>query len=70
MSATMNADMFSKYFNKCPVICLQGRTHPVTIFNLKNKKVDYQLAALCAVVQLHKKLPIKLVLNYNILLAS
>lgn len=29
MSATIDTTLFSKYFNDCPVIEIQGRTHPV-----------------------------------------
>jgi len=29
MSATINTDMFSNYFNNCPVICVEGRCYPV-----------------------------------------
>ena len=29
MSATVNADLFSSYFNNCPVLEIPGRTFPV-----------------------------------------
>jgi HrpA-like RNA helicase len=29
MSATLNADAFSKYFSGCPIVNIPGRTHPV-----------------------------------------
>lgn len=29
MSATINTDMFSKFFNHCPVIDVEGRCFPV-----------------------------------------
>lgn len=29
MSATINTDMFSNYFNHCPVIEVEGRCYPV-----------------------------------------
>lgn len=29
MSATINTDMFSNYFNHCPVIDVEGRCYPV-----------------------------------------
>jgi len=29
MSATLNADAFSKYFSGCPVVTIPGRAHPV-----------------------------------------
>lgn len=34
MSATMNADVFSQYFNDCPVIDVPGRIFPVDIYHL------------------------------------
>lgn len=59
MSATMDVDVFSKYLNGCPVIYLEGRTFPVTIYHTKNQPNDYQQTALCTVFQLHKDSPIK-----------
>lgn len=29
MSATINTDMFSKFFNHCPVIDVEGKCYPV-----------------------------------------
>ncbi|KAL3883496.1 hypothetical protein ACJMK2_029753, partial [Sinanodonta woodiana] len=29
MSATLDAEKFSKYFNNCPIINIPGRTYPV-----------------------------------------
>lgn len=31
MSATMQEEMFSKYFNNCPLISVEGRTFPVAL---------------------------------------
>lgn len=31
MSATLDADRFSKYFNGCPIIQVPGFTYPVSI---------------------------------------
>ncbi len=36
MSATLNSDMFSKYFNNCPTIDIPGRTFPVEKYGLEN----------------------------------
>ncbi|KAL6067310.1 DEAH (Asp-Glu-Ala-Asp/His) box polypeptide 57 [Balamuthia mandrillaris] len=36
MSATLNAEMFSNYFNGCPVVEIPGFTHPVTEFFLED----------------------------------
>ncbi|RVE42253.1 hypothetical protein evm_013095 [Chilo suppressalis] len=57
MSATMDVDTFRKYFDNCPVIYLEGRSYPVTIYHSKMKQEDYQYAALCTIFQLHATLP-------------
>jgi len=31
MSATMDVDHFSQYFNKAPVLYIEGRQHPVEV---------------------------------------
>lgn len=31
MSATVDCDKFSNYFNRCPVITIPGRTFPVDV---------------------------------------
>ena len=36
MSATVREDLFSEYFNKCPVIKVPGRTHPVADYHLED----------------------------------
>jgi hypothetical protein len=36
MSATVREDLFSEYFNKCPVIRVPGRTHPVADYHLED----------------------------------
>lgn len=59
MSATMDVDTFSKYFNNCPVIYLEGRTYPVTIYHSKTTQEDYQFAAVCTIFQLHGNAPAK-----------
>ncbi|XP_047041649.1 ATP-dependent RNA helicase DHX33 [Helicoverpa zea] len=57
MSATMDVDSFRKYFQNCPVIYLEGRTFPVTIYHSKKKQEDYQYAAVCTIFQLHATTP-------------
>jgi ATP-dependent RNA helicase DHX33 len=54
MSATMNVDHFSKYFNNCPVLYLPGRTHPVTINHTKQRQEDYMLAAIATLFEIHQ----------------
>ena len=36
MSATVREDLFSSYFNNCPVIKVPGRTHPVADYHLED----------------------------------
>ena len=36
MSATLNANSFSKYFWKCPILNIPGFTHPVKEFFLED----------------------------------
>ncbi|VVD05982.1 unnamed protein product [Leptidea sinapis] len=57
MSATMDVDTFRNYYDNCPVIYLEGRTYPVTIYHSKMKQDDYQYAVVCAIFQLHVTTP-------------
>ncbi|KAK5841973.1 DExH-box ATP-dependent RNA helicase DExH7, chloroplastic [Gossypium arboreum] len=47
MSATVDSDLFSRYFGLCPVITAQGRTHPVTTCFLEDiyERISYHLAS-------------------------
>jgi ATP-dependent RNA helicase DHX36 len=36
MSATLNAESFSKYYHRCPMIHIPGFTHPVTVYHLED----------------------------------
>ncbi|XP_066507581.1 ATP-dependent RNA helicase DHX29 [Hoplias malabaricus] len=36
MSATVDCDKFSSYFNRCPVVTVPGRTFPVEVFHLED----------------------------------
>lgn len=58
MSATMDVDHFSKYFDNCPVLYLPGRTHPVQIMHSKQHQEDYQFAALATLFEIHKNAPL------------
>ncbi|XP_068455838.1 ATP-dependent RNA helicase DHX33 [Clinocottus analis] len=57
MSATMDVDLFSEYFNKSPVLYLEGRQHPIQIFYTKHPQSDYLQAALVSVFQIHQEAP-------------
>ena len=52
-SATLDADKFSEYFNKCPIFTIPGRTYPVEVMYSKEPESDYLDAALVTVMQIH-----------------
>ncbi|XP_056146501.1 ATP-dependent RNA helicase DHX29 [Lampris incognitus] len=45
MSATVDCDKFSKYFNHCPIVSIPGRTFPVEVYHLEDivEKTGYIL---------------------------
>ncbi|XP_033040801.1 ATP-dependent RNA helicase DHX33 isoform X2 [Trachypithecus francoisi] len=57
MSATMDVDLFSQYFNGAPVLYLEGRQHPIQVFYTKQPQNDYLHAALVSVFQIHQEAP-------------
>lgn len=57
MSATMDVDHFSKYFNQCPVLYVPGRTYPVQVLHSKQRQEDYMFAALVTLFEIHKTAP-------------
>nr|XP_033778035.1 ATP-dependent RNA helicase DHX33 isoform X2 [Geotrypetes seraphini] len=57
MSATMDVDQFSQYFNSAPVLYLEGRQHPIQIYYTKQPQSDYLQAALISVFQIHQEAP-------------
>ncbi|KAK6475407.1 ATP-dependent RNA helicase DHX33-like [Huso huso] len=57
MSATMDVDLFSQYFNNAPVLYLEGRQHPIKIFYTKQPQTDYLQAALISLFQIHQEAP-------------
>lgn len=54
MSATMDVDLFSQYFNGAPVLYLEGRQHPIQVYYTKQPQQDYLHAALVSVFQIHQ----------------
>lgn len=57
MSATMDVDHFSSYFNNCQVVYLEGRTHNIRYMNLKSPQTDYLSSCLGIIWDLHQKAP-------------
>ncbi len=52
-SATLDADKFSEYFNRCPILTIPGRTYPVEVMYSREPETDYLDAALVTVMQIH-----------------
>eukprot|EP00494_Astrolonche_serrata_P032884 UN33153 len=52
-SATLDAEVFSKYFCDCPIFTVPGRTFPVNIFYSKTAETDYVEAALITAMNIH-----------------
>ncbi|EJC98012.1 P-loop containing nucleoside triphosphate hydrolase protein [Fomitiporia mediterranea MF3/22] len=53
MSATLDADKFSRFFNDAKVLYVKGRQHPVRIFYTLNSQPDYADAAVRTFFQIH-----------------
>ncbi|GMT04015.1 hypothetical protein PENTCL1PPCAC_26189 [Pristionchus entomophagus] len=61
MSATMNADLFSQYFDNAPIYLIKGRTFPVEVFYaeaLDGDGSDYVYNVLVTILQAHEREPI------------
>lgn len=57
MSATMDCDEFSKYFNNAPVFYLEGRRFGVEIFHAAREQTDYIFSSIACVFQIHRQAP-------------
>lgn len=53
MSATLNADAFSQFFNDAPVLRIAGRMHPVRMMYTAEPQADYVDAIITSVLQIH-----------------
>lgn len=57
MSATMDVDHFSKYFNNCKTVYLEGRTYPIKVMHVKEAQGDYIHAVLSTIFTVHQSAP-------------
>lgn len=57
MSATLEADHFSRYFNGAKVLYIEGRQHPIQMMYAVEQQKDYVHAALVTIMQLHQEMP-------------
>ena len=55
MSATLEADAFSRYFNDAKILYIQGRQYPVQVFYTLTPQTDYLHSAITTVLQLHEE---------------
>lgn len=58
MSATLEAEPFSKFFGGAKILYIEGRQHPVKTFYAVEQQTDYLHAALVSTVQLHNEQPL------------
>lgn len=57
MSATMDVDHFSKYFNNCQAVYIEGRTYPVNLFHTIKPHDDYHTSCVATFFKIHKQAP-------------
>lgn len=57
MSATMDVDHFSAYFNAAPVLYLEGRQYPVQVFYAPEPQSDYTFSSIVTLFQIHRVEP-------------
>ncbi|KAG9095185.1 putative ATP-dependent RNA helicase dhr2 [Ceratobasidium sp. UAMH 11750] len=57
MSATLDAERFSRFFNNAKIVYVKGRQHPVKLMYLAEATLDYLDSALRAVFQIHASQP-------------
>lgn len=55
MSATMDVDHFSSYFNNCKTVYLEGRTYPIKIMHVKEPQSDYLYAVMSTLFKIHEE---------------
>lgn len=58
MSATMDVDHFSKYFNNCKVIYIKGRAYDVKMMYTEQQNDDYMDVCLRTMFDVHQKAPV------------
>ena len=59
MSATMDVDEFSAYFNSAPVFYLEGRQFKVDVFHSLQEQTDYIFSSIATIFQIHKTAPVQ-----------
>ncbi|KAG6373740.1 P-loop containing nucleoside triphosphate hydrolase protein [Boletus reticuloceps] len=57
MSATLDAEKFSRFYNNAPILYVKGRQHPVQIFHTVVSQTNYVDSALRTFFQIHVDKP-------------
>ncbi|VDN51794.1 unnamed protein product [Dracunculus medinensis] len=60
MSATLDTDLLSDYFDQAPVFLIEGRRYPIELFyacSLKESRDDYVFNCLATLMQVHQSEP-------------
>ncbi|KAG8859318.1 putative ATP-dependent RNA helicase dhr2 [Tulasnella sp. 330] len=57
MSATLDAQRFSQFFNGAKILYVKGRQHPVTVLHTQDSQEDYVDSALQTFYQIHTEKP-------------
>ncbi|CDZ97490.1 p-loop containing nucleoside triphosphate hydrolase protein [Phaffia rhodozyma] len=57
MSATLDAERFSTFFNHCPILYVRGRQHPVKIYHTEEDSDQYEDLAVRTFFQIHTARP-------------
>ncbi|POW15075.1 hypothetical protein PSHT_07206 [Puccinia striiformis] len=58
MSATIDAERFSQFFDDAKILYVKGRQHPVTVFYSQQPQEDYVESAVKTSLQIHAKYPL------------
>jgi len=58
MSATIDAERFSQFFDDAKILYVKGRQHPVTVFYAQDPQEDYVESAVKTSLQIHTKYPL------------
>ena len=59
MSATLDPDIFTNYFDSCPPLYIEGREHPVHILHAEEEQPNYLESAIVTILQINKEAPAK-----------
>ncbi|PLW37019.1 hypothetical protein PCANC_14016 [Puccinia coronata f. sp. avenae] len=58
MSATIDAERFSQFFDDAKILYVKGRQYPVTLFYAQEPQEDYVESAVKTALQIHAKYPL------------